>query len=344
MKRDFVSLAPGPSSPGRSTETASEFSGSGVDDALVLAKQLGVIAPQPGAGSTRELWETLATLAAGDLGIARTIEPHLDAIAILRQADAINAVDNAYTSTWGVFAAEGGTAPLTAHHRDGAWQLSGTKPWCSLADRLDRALVTAHLDNGERALFAVELRAGGVTVEPGAWHARGLAEIPSGPVSFHNVDAVMIGEPGWYLARPGFAWGGIGVAACWFGGAVAIARTVFETMGDAPAPLLAAHMGSVDEQVGSARRALAEAAQLVDVAPEEETGSILAKRTRSTVASACESVILHSGHAMGPAPLPLDERHAKRVADLELYVRQHHAERDLASLGSALARSATPPW
>jgi hypothetical protein len=42
------------------------------------------------------------------------------------------------------------------------------------------------------------------------------------------------------------------------------------------------------------------------------------------------------GHTLGPAPLAFDETHARRVADLEIYVRQHHAERDLADLGNRL--------
>src|SRR4249919_1622082 len=41
-------------------------------------------------------------------------------------------------------------------------------------------------------------------------------------------------------------------------------------------------------------------------------------------------------HTLGPAPLAFDETHARRVADLEIYVRQHHAERDLADLGNRL--------
>jgi hypothetical protein len=32
-----------------------------------------------------------------------------------------------------------------------------------------------------------------------------------------------------------------------------------------------------------------------------------------------------------------DPAHAQRVADLEVYVRQEHAERDLAALGSGVA-------
>ena len=34
-------------------------------------------------------------------------------------------------------------------------------------------------------------------------------------------------------------------------------------------------------------------------------------------------------------PLTSDETHARRVADLGVYVRQHHAERDLAAIGAA---------
>ncbi|HEY2199001.1 MAG TPA: acyl-CoA dehydrogenase, partial [Mycobacterium sp.] len=36
-------------------------------------------------------------------------------------------------------------------------------------------------------------------------------------------------------------------------------------------------------------------------------------------------------------PLCLDEQHARAVADLTVYVRQSHAERDLAALGSLAA-------
>ncbi|HEY0217673.1 MAG TPA: hypothetical protein VGC57_14885 [Cellulomonas sp.] len=41
---------------------------------------------RPGRGATVRLWELLATLAADDLAVARAVEPHLDAVAILDQA------------------------------------------------------------------------------------------------------------------------------------------------------------------------------------------------------------------------------------------------------------------
>ena len=39
-----------------------------------------------------------------------------------------------------------------------------------------------------------------------------------------------------------------------------------------------------------------------------------------------------------PRPAPLEAEHASRVADLRVYVRQHHAERDTAALGRATQR------
>lgn len=310
-----------------------------VAGALQTAVVLGSRAPLPGNGATSDLFALLATLAAHDLGVARAIEPHLDAVAILHQAGMGELIGD---RTWGVFAAEGGE-PLRFTE---ARTLDGIKPWCSLAGSLDAALITATTDDGTRQLFAVDLGDPGVSVQPGAWQSRGLVEIPSGPVQFAAVAATPIGDPGWYLERPGFAWGGVGVAACWHGGAVGLARTVFDAaVARSTDPYLTMHLGAIDEAVSSSRRALAEAAGLIDAGEATgSAGSILAKRVRATVARTCEVVLKHTAHALGPAPLALDGAHAKRVADLTVYLRQHHAERDEAALGAKLLAEGAMPW
>lgn len=327
----------------------------------------------PGTGATARLWGLLASLAAADLAVARAVEPHLDATAILAQTGQVQLA--AASGTWGVFAAEGHGVRLDAGQgADGAWRLSGVKPWCSLADRLDAALVTAHLPgDAPRGLFAVGLRGDGVEVLDQPWAARGLTEIPSTPVRFDDVPAVPVGGPGWYLDRPGFWWGGIGVAACWFGGAVGIARRLYvQARSRQDDQLTAMHLGAVDERLQAARCVLAHAAAAVDAAGGQDAqgggrtasrgedgalrhgtarqpaqavdGRLLAKRVRATVARTCEEVLAAAGHALGPAPLALEADHAKRVADLQVYLRQHHAERDDASLGAALAQRDAAPW
>src|SRR6478735_5008489 len=73
--------------------------------ALDLAQRWGERLPAPGRGRTVRLWEALATLGAVDLTVARVVEPHLDALAIL---------DETRGGTWGVWAAEGPDARLRA--------------------------------------------------------------------------------------------------------------------------------------------------------------------------------------------------------------------------------------
>jgi hypothetical protein len=336
-----VSLTPGSPVPG---ESVSSPVSSDVDEALSLAGRLADSGLRPGDGRTQELFETLATLGAEDVGVARVVEPHLDAIAILGQAGQSELAPDG--STWGVFAAEGGE-PLCAEYTEDGWTLNGRKPWCSLAGRLTHALVTATVSDGRRQLFVVELGHSRVTVVPDAWHARGFTEIPSGPVIFDRVPALPVGEANWYLVRPGFAWGGIAVAACWYGGAVGIARAVYEAVMARPDPgdILLMHLGSIDSALGSARRALAEAAAQIDEGTATgRLGALLAKRVRSTVARATELTIHTAGHALGPAPLAQDADYAKRIADLQLYIRQHHAEKDDASLGRELAGTGELPW
>jgi hypothetical protein len=60
------------------------------------------------------------------------------------------------------------------------------------------------------------------------------------------------------------------------------------------------------------------------------------------IADAAERTLHEVGHALGPASLAFDEQHARRVADLTIYLRQHHGERDLAVLGRAAAASDKP--
>jgi hypothetical protein len=50
--------------------------------------------------------------------------------------------------------------------------------------------------------------------------------------------------------------------------------------------------------------------------------------------------LARTARALGPAPLCADATHAKRVADLAVYVQQSHAERDLERLGVLAAEAA----
>jgi alkylation response protein AidB-like acyl-CoA dehydrogenase len=322
---------------------AGSASGDWPDRALGLARRLGDAAPFPGEGRTGELWDLLTALGAADLSVARVVEPHLDALAILRQAGLGRPEAG---SVWGVFAAEGPGARLEARRTAEGWRLHGTKPWCSLAGALTHAVVTAHTGPDARRAFAVPLGHPGVAVREGGWHALGLPGIQSGPVDFDGVPAEPVGEDGWYLDRPGFAWGGIGVAAVWHGGALGVARRLWAGASQrTPDQIALAHLGAADLALGAARAVLADAAAAVDAGRAEgSAGALWALRARGTVAAAAEAVLTVADHALGPAPLAFEAEHAQRVADLRLYLRQHHAERDTAALGRSLLEAGERPW
>ncbi len=67
---------------------------------------------------------------------------------------------------------------------------------------------------------------------------------------------------------------------------------------------------------------------------------MLAARVRAVVHDAAETCLRTVGHALGPGPLTGDDVHARRVADLTVYLRQHHADRDLARLGESILAQA----
>lgn len=301
--------------------------------ALALAPRIAEVLPLPGSGSTIELWEGLARLGMIDLTVARTIEPQLDARAILAEAG-----DDRPSGTWGVFAAEGPGVRLSASSDGDAWTLDGVKPWCSLAAHLDHALVTAWVDDAQRGLFAVDLQQEGVTATSGTWVARGLPQVTSESVEFAGVPATAVGDAGWYLRRPGFAWGGIGVAAVWFGAAVALASALTTAAGKRkPDQIALMHIGRCDAALHATRCTLRQAAADIDAGAVDDPG-LLAARVRTIVAQTCETVMTAVDHGLGPGPLVGNEEHAARVADLHLYVRQWHAERDLAAIGSSLVQ------
>lgn len=328
--------------------------GGRVQPALRWAVEVGRWAPKPAAGHTRELWDLLASTAAIDVGVARVLEPHLDALAIIEQAELsdfpveLDRIDATPRSSWGVYAAEAAGLRLTATADADGWLLDGVKPWCSLAADVSHALVTAYTSEGMRRLFAVNMRAVGVHAAAGPWVSRGLQQVVSAPVRFERAAAVPVGGDGWYLTRPGFAWGGAGVAACWWGGAVGVGRALLRAAHSRePDQLALAHLGAVDTALGAARAALAQAARLVDRHGDGATSdepSVIARRVRNVVAAAAEAVLTHVAHALGPAPLALDEEHARRVADLQIYLRQHHAERDEAAQGRDLLAGGGSPW
>ncbi|MFG3102226.1 acyl-CoA dehydrogenase [Streptomyces sp. NPDC048182] len=285
-------------------------------------------------------------MARDDLAVARLVEGHLDAAAILAELGQEPVVLGQY---WAVWAAEPPGPGLTATRTGDGWVLDGLKQYCSGAHTCTHALVTARAEDGRR-LFAVGTAASdgaaasadgpGCHPVPGTWPAIGMAGSDSPDVRFTHVPAIPVGEVEAYLRRPGFHHGGVGVAACWLGGAEAVARVLYERAARRADLFTDAHTGAVDLRLHAARTVLDRAADEIDADPLDETGTaaLRALRVRALVAETCAEVLDRVGRATGAGPLCRDAGHARAATDLAVYVRQHHAERDLAALGERVAR------
>lgn len=295
--------------------------------------------PLPGSGHTGRRWAKLAALAECDVVAGRLAEAHTDATAILAELDGPKPEAEQW---WGVWAAEAPDGVLTADGDGDRVRLDGVKAWCSGAGLCTHALVTARRPDDSRGLYAVALDEPEVSPMPSTWHHPGMAASDTRSVLFTGASAVAVGAPGRYLQRPGFWHGAVGVAACWLGGARAVAGPLYRAVGDdhgraASDPHAHAHLGAVDAALAAAEAVLWHAAAHVDARPDEDA-ELLARRVRAVVEHAVDEAISRTGRALGPAPLVSDVEHAQRVIDLEVYVRQSHAERDLAALGRVAAR------
>ena len=288
--------------------------------------------PLPGQGGTLARWRALARLGGEDLALAKVLEAHHDALTILAELGAAPPAPDTLLAVW---AAEGPESTVVVRDGPGASRLSGRKPWCSGARFVDAALLTAG-EGDARQLVLVHLRQPGVTVPDAGWQAVGMAAIESGPVEFDAVPCVRIGGPGAYLDRPGFWHGGAGVAACWLGAAIQIAQRMADPARVARDPHLAAALGRVDMALGAASALLRELATQIDAHPAQPHQREVV-RLRSVVERACHDVLDAAARSLGPGPLCRDGDHAQRCADLSVFVRQSHADRDWAALGTQVA-------
>ncbi|MCX5008560.1 acyl-CoA dehydrogenase [Streptomyces sp. NBC_00638] len=288
--------------------------------------------PLPGRSTARR-FAVLMALGRRDLSLARLAEGHLDAAAILHELDHHRLP--AEGERWGVWAARPPGPGTHATRTDRGWTLGGVKPYCSGAHACTHALVSADAEDGYR-LFAVALDHPGAEPVEGTWPAIGMAGSDSLEMSFTDVPAKAVGGVEGYLERPGFQHGGIGVAACWLGGAHAVAAPLYErgTTGRLNAHA-AAHLGAVDVLLHTAGTMLRQAGEDIDADPLDarDEAQVRSLRVRALAEKVCTEVLDHVGRATGAGPLCHDERHARAVADLTVYLRQHHAEANLAELG-----------
>ena len=296
--------------------------------------------PLPGSGRTLERFRALAIVAGHDLRLCKLFEGHTDALAIMAELDSPSPPRG---STWGTWAAEPPTAKVHVQHDGHRLRVHGRKAWCSGAAVVSHGLLTAWDEQGRQQLVAVPMQQPGVSVTHEGWHAVGMAATGSVEVIFDNAGAMAVGGPGDYLARPGFWQGGVGIAACWYGAAQRLGQVLQQHCARRAEPHALAHLGAVDSALHAAACVLRAAAECIDREPGADARE-LARRARACIEDSVEQVMRHVGRAVGAGPYCQDPHVAQLMADLPVYIRQSHAERDLAALGEWVAAQPTGRW
>jgi alkylation response protein AidB-like acyl-CoA dehydrogenase len=281
----------------------------------------------PGSGETASRHHGLAEIARRNLSLARLAEAHFDALAILAEAGRAPV----FGALYGVWASE--IPGQTMTFRNG--KLSGRKRFCTGAGLLDRALVTA--TDPEHRLIDIDLRATAHTfrIDRTEWITPAFADTSTATVNFDSSSFEkddLIGPSGWYLDRPGFWPGALGPAACWAGGALGLVDWALAQKRSDPHTL--AHLGGLEADAWQLRSILTQAGHEIDAHPRDIAANHkLALATRHLIEQSCADILTRIARAYGPHPLAFDSTISLRYSEVELYIRQCHAERDLAALG-----------
>jgi alkylation response protein AidB-like acyl-CoA dehydrogenase len=291
--------------------------------------------PLPGRGQTAERHAWLFNVGREDLSVARLVEAHCDALAILADAKRLPE-PNALYAVW--------ASEIPGHALNlkdgGALRISGTKRFCSGAGLVDRALIT--VGSPKQQLVEVDLRPNlsRIRFDFSSWKTEAFSQTQTATVTFADVlipQEQIIEGLDWYLDRPGFWHGACGPAACWAGGADRLLQYALSQRRDDPHTL--AHLGAMRASVWALRAYLDSAGSEIDKYPLDEIKArVVALTVRHLVERECTDVLRRLVRAFGPHPLALDEAISRHYQELDLYLRQSHGERDLEVLGTDAKR------
>jgi alkylation response protein AidB-like acyl-CoA dehydrogenase len=283
--------------------------------------------PTPGAGLTVQRLRALAELGAADAALARLAEGHLDALAILDELGGDDGEPGALRAVWAA------RPELLEARADGdGWRLVGSKPWCSGAAAIDRALVTATDPDGAVRLFDIAV---GALRFADDWHPTGMRASDSRTACVDvrvGADA-QVGPPGGYVGRAGFWHGGVGVAACWHGIARRLTQDLAEHAARRDDPYASAAAGRAIASLAASGALLASAGRQIDESPDDVAAARRrAHVVRVAVEQSARDILQTSVVAQGASALSFQARHGRAVSDLTVYLGQLHHGHDAAAV------------
>lgn len=316
----------------------SDFSGSNFEKRVreLTREEL----PLPGQGQTAQRLQRLFAVGREDLSLAKLAEAHWDAVAVLSEAgrDAEPGV------LYGVWASEIPGNALQIVEKNSELTLHGKKMFCSGASIVDRVLMTVRLsesNSNQSILVDLDLRnhpPENLQISSEPWCILAFEETKTSTLTFNQVvlsPENVIKEPDWYLSRVGFWQGALNPAACWAGGAAALVDFALKSKRNDAHTL--AHLAAMEASAWAMHALLKTAGQEIDEnSSDREQAQLLALKCRHLIEQLCTDTIRRFARAYGPYPLACDASISRRYQELDLFLRQSHAERDLENLGHHL--------
>lgn len=312
-----------------------------------------------GAGPTTHRWNRLAEWARHDLAFARVAEGHTDAMALLAEAGR----EPVAGALYGMWPGQADDPGAQLRRTRGALRVFGTVRGCSGARIVDRAVVLVDAErpagglqhqgafgaspSGDASgagsgagLLLVDVAVGPPSVRPDPDSWQTAAMDASDPLDVDFADLVVessdiVGDAGWYHRRPGYILGKAGLACVWWGGADGLLARAIHHLPAEPDAHQLAHLGELYSLLSAARALVAETGAAIDANPGNDH-SLRVGELRSAVERVVREVVERVPRMLGSGPLSRDAELARKLADLALFARSHHGERDNAALGRSI--------
>ncbi|MBN9229893.1 MAG: hypothetical protein J0I93_03490 [Legionella sp.] len=265
------------------------------------------------------------------LSLAKIAEAHWDALAILAEAQRTAAPGTLYA----VWASEAPDHPLRIEINSSRWYLSGIKRFCSGAGLVDRALIT--VEDKLLDISLTDIPSEYMVVDHSQWCSQAFAQTNTATLTFNRLPLspeVLVGENHWYVKRLGFWRGALGPAACWGGGAASLVDYAQENKRDDAHTL--AHLGAMAANIWTIEKILLQSGKDAERTMQADALQRLALMTRHLIEQLATDTLRRFARAYGPYPIACIADINQQYQELDLFLKQHHGERDLAMLGKLI--------
>jgi len=295
-------------------------------------------------GPTAEATHLLRAIGRANLSVGRLVEGHVNARLLIALYGSVQQRDRATAQEplHGVWAADGERPVKIVESRGGSAQLSGHKVFCSGLGLVQRAVVTAQMDDAPPQLLLIDTT-DPARAHPAEWRVSGMRATCSGRYDLTGLQAEYLGEPGDYLREPHFDGGIWRYLALHVGGLEALAEETRQKLGARAAhPLQAARLVELAIAAQGARLWVEAAAQAMTGSQKAAAGPLDVPRVllaRQAVETACQRGIAFAERALGTAAFVRGDRIDLIRRDLAFFLRQADLDGKMLRTAQALMRS-----